>query len=117
MEKRIGETGPQIVAGGGWTKRETIGRPKARICGFLSIIWLLVFVPACILLWAFWSGPPSSWWLKWLCGILLIPQPVFMVLAFLFRLFEQPRSITITERAKPADWRVLKATATGNRPQ
>ena len=98
------------MQGGGWTNRETIGRPKARICGFLSIVWLLVFAPACILLWAFWGEPPFSSWIKWLCGILLIPQPVFMMLAVGFWYFERPRKITVTVRTKPGSLRTLKSS-------
>lgn len=35
-----------IVAGGGWMTRQTMGRPKARFFGFLSVIWLSVFLGA-----------------------------------------------------------------------
>lgn len=84
-----------IIHGGGWTAREIVGRPKTRFCGFLSVIWLFVFLPALILLWALWSSPVSPDWATWLCVILLIPEPLFLLFAFFFRLFEKPRTITV----------------------
>ena len=68
-----------IVEGGGWITRQTLGRPRARLFGFLSIIWLCVSICAS---------------LPWLCSVLLVPQPVFVVLAVVFLRTEQPRTIT-----------------------
>jgi len=31
----------QIAHGGGWVTRQTIGRPKVRFFGVLSVIWLV----------------------------------------------------------------------------
>ncbi len=83
-------TDSQIVAGGGWVTRQTTGRPRARFFGFLSLIWLGVSVCASF---PFLDGWPESFGeLEWLCGILLLPQPVFIVLALVFWLTEQPRT-------------------------
>jgi hypothetical protein len=42
----------------------------------------------------FWGGWSQSFgWLEWLCSVLLVPQPVFVVLAVVFLLTEQPRTI------------------------
>jgi len=88
----------QIVDGGGWLTRQAIGRPRARFFGLLSFIWLGVSVGASF---PFWDGwPPSFGWLEWLCGALLVPQPVFVVLAVVFLLTERPRTI-IKNRPNP----------------
>jgi hypothetical protein len=94
----------QIVSGGGWFTRQTVGRPRARFFGFLSVIWLGV---SCCVSFPFWNGWPKSFgWLEWLCSALLVPQLVFVVLAVLFRLREQPRTI-ITQDSNP-DYDVRK---------
>ena len=82
----------QIVDGGGWLTRQTMGRPRARLFGLVSFIWLWVSVCASF---PFWDGWPHSFGrLEWLCSALLGPQPVFVVLAVVFLLTEQPRTIT-----------------------
>src|SRR5688572_15490216 len=81
-----------IVAGGGWIRRETVVRPRARLFGFLSLIWLCVSICASF---PFWDGWPESFgYMEWLCSVLLVPQSVFVVLALVFLLREQPRIIT-----------------------
>jgi hypothetical protein len=63
----------------------------ARFFAFLSVIWLGVSLCASL---PFWDGWPDSFgYLELLCSALIIPQPVFVVLAIVFRLAEQPRSI------------------------
>jgi hypothetical protein len=80
----------QIVCGGGWFTRQTVGRPRARFCSFLSLIWLPVSVCASV---SFWDGWPASFeWLEWLCSALLVPQPVFVVLSVVYLLTEKPRT-------------------------
>src|SRR6266536_2566577 len=49
------KSGAQIVYGGGWLTRQTIGRPKTRAFTFLSLIWLGVSL--CVLF-PFWDGWP-----------------------------------------------------------
>jgi ATP/ADP translocase len=81
----------QIAHGGGWLTRQTIGRPKARFFGVLSVIWLGVSLCASL---PFWSGWPQSFgYLEWLCGGLIIPLPIFIGLALFFAVTEQPRTI------------------------
>ena len=94
-----------IVEGGGWITRQTVGRPRARFFGFLSIIWLGVSIGASF---PFWDGWPQSFgYLEWLCSALLVPQPVFVVAAVVFLLTEQPRTITETHRNPEYDIRKL----------
>jgi hypothetical protein len=94
-----------IVEGGGWITRQTVGRPRARFFGFLSIIWLGVSIGASF---PFWHGWPQSFgYLEWLCSALLVPQPVFAVAAVVFLLTEQPRTITETHRNPEHDIRKL----------
>ena len=81
-----------IVEGGGSVTRRTLGRPHARFFGFLSLIWLSVSICASV---PFWDGWPQSFgYLEWLCSALLVAQPLFAVLALVFLLTEQPRTIT-----------------------
>ena len=88
----------QIVHGGGWLTRETVGRPRARLSGFLSLIWLSVSVVASV---PFWEGWPQVFdWLECVCIALMVPQPVFAMLAVVFLLTEQPRPI-IEEHPNP----------------
>jgi len=82
----------QIVHGGGWVRRQTVGRPKARLLTLISVIWLGVSICASI---PFWDGFPESFsGLEWLCVLLVLLEPVFIVLAVVFWLREQPRTIT-----------------------
>lgn len=81
-----------IVAGGGWVTRQSMGRPRARLFGFLSVLWLGVSICASF---PFWDGWPHAFSeLEWVCGALLIPQPVFIALTLLFLLTEKRRPIT-----------------------
>jgi hypothetical protein len=94
----------EIVEGGGWITRQTLRKPRARFFGFLSVIWLGVSILASF---PFWDGWPQSFgYLEWVCTALLLPQPVFVVLAVAFALMEQPR--TITEETPNPDYDVRK---------
>jgi hypothetical protein len=82
----------EIVEGGGWSKCQTVGRPWARFFGFVSVVGLGVSICASF---PFWNGCPESFgYLEWLCSVLLLLQPVFVVLAVIFLLTEQPRAIS-----------------------
>ena len=94
----------QIVHGGGWITRQTVGRPRARFFGFLSLIWLGVSLGASF---PFLDGWPDSFgYLEWLCSTLLVAQPVFVVLAIVFLLTEHPR--TIVEHDPNPDYDIRK---------
>ena len=94
----------QIVHGGGWLTRQTVGRPRARFFGFLSLIWLGVSICASF---PFWDGWPESFgYLEWLCSALLIPQVVLVALALVCLLREQPR--TIVEKRPNPDYDIRK---------
>jgi hypothetical protein len=82
----------EIVAGGGWIKNQTTGKPRARFFTFLSVIWLGVSICASF---PFWNGWPHSFgYVEWLCGALLVLQPVFALLAVIFFVTERPQIIT-----------------------
>ena len=81
----------QIVSGGGWVTRRTVGRPRARFFACLSVVWLGVSVCISIPFWDGWPWPFE--YLEWLCVALLVPLPVFAGLALFFRLTERPRTI------------------------
>ena len=76
----------------GWMAKYTIGRPKARLCVFLSVIWATVATIGVLLLWQPDSSAEVSelYYLGW---VLVVPEPVFIALAFFFWLTEQPRKI------------------------
>jgi hypothetical protein len=82
-----------IVHGGGWIQRQSVGRPKVRLFTMLSVVWVAVSLIASIPFWLD-SWPPSFSGLEWLGILLMIPQLVFIVLAVVFALTEPPRSIT-----------------------
>ncbi len=108
MPERTQSGGVPIIHGGGWSTREIVGRPKARFCGFLSAFWLVLFIPAPIFLWVFWTNSPSPYWAKWLCVILLIPEPLFLLFTLAFRLCEKPRKMIVVGGRASGDPRVLK---------
>src|ERR1043166_5023687 len=94
----------QIVEGGGWMTRNTVGRPRARFFAFLSLIWLVASLCASL---PFWDGWPDSFgYLAWLGSAVLVPQPVFVALAIVFRLVEQPCSIV--KRSRNPDYDIEK---------
>ena len=97
--------GANIVERGGWHIRRTVGRPWARFFGMLSLLWLCVSFPASL---AFWDGWPESfgWW-EWLCGGLMVPQPVFVALGAGFLLKERPRLIVEHVANRDCDIRKL----------
>ncbi len=82
----------------GWMARETLGRPRARFCGFLAVIWATVSIIAALLLWQGLDTPELAE-IRRLAWLLLLPEPVFIGLAVFFRLTEAPRAIPA-----PLDW-------------
>jgi len=82
-----------IVHGGGWMKRKFIGRPKSRFFAFLSVIWLAVSLCASAPFWLD-AWPPTFSGVEWLCGLLILPEPAFIVLAIVFAVTEKPREMT-----------------------
>ena len=76
----------------GWSTHQIFGRPKARFFGFLSVAWLFVSVGASTPFWLSWPQRFTGW--DWLCVLLIALQPVFIVLAIVFWLTEQPRIFT-----------------------
>ena len=82
-----------IVHGGGWIQRQSVGRPKARLFTMLSVVWVAVSLIASIPFWLD-SWPPSFSAMELLGILLIIPQLVFIVLAVVFALTEPPRIIT-----------------------
>ena len=93
----------KIVHGGGWVKRQFVGKPKALIFTFLAVIWLAVSIWASIPLLA---GGPFSW-LEWSCIFLIVLEPVFVVAAVVFWLIEVPRTITYRQANPSYDMRTL----------
>ncbi|HMP84464.1 MAG TPA: hypothetical protein PKA41_17350 [Verrucomicrobiota bacterium] len=94
----------QIIHGGGWLTRQAIRRPRARFFGFLSLLWMAVSICASS---PFWGGWPQAFgWLEWLCSVLILLQPLFVVLAVVFLLTEQPR--VIVERHPNPDCDIRK---------
>lgn len=82
-----------FVEGGGWVKREAMGRPMTRFFAILSLVWLVpsvLFVLALIK-----TGWPASFSdPKWLCILLPIPEPIFIVSAIVLAVLEKPKAIT-----------------------
>ena len=82
-----------IVAGGGWVRRQTVGKPKARLFGFLSIAWpCLAFLVAVLSLDLSATGEDidTAYFFAFL------PEPFFVLAAVVFWRLERPRSITDT---------------------
>jgi hypothetical protein len=82
-----------IVQGGGWVNRQSIGKPKARVFTMLSVVWVAVSLGASTPFWLD-TWPPSFSGLQWFCIFLISLNVVFIVLAIVFALTEQPRSTT-----------------------
>jgi hypothetical protein len=78
----------------GWTTHQIVGRPKARFFGSLSVLWFFLSILAAIPIWADW--PKRFTRVDWLCVAVVAAHLVFIVLAIVFWLTEQPR--TFTER-------------------
>jgi hypothetical protein len=89
----------KIIEGGGWFTRQVVVRPKARFFTFLSIVWLAV---GGFGLFLFWSGAAddfSAW--RWLYAFPVLPEPVFIALAIVFWITEEPRAVS--ERCQNPD--------------
>jgi len=80
-----------FVANGGWVTRQTMGRPQARFFGSLSLICSIISICASFPFLDNW--PESFGYLEWLCALLLVPQVVFVVIALVFFVREEPRMI------------------------
>ena len=94
-----------IVEGGGWVTHQTMGKPKARACGFLSVAWLAVSLGASV---PFWDGWPQAFgWLEWTCSALVLPLPILVALTLIFWRVEKPRAITEHRRNPDYDVRKL----------
>jgi hypothetical protein len=75
----------------GWMKQKTQGRPRARLCFSLAVVWAAVAVTAAPLPWpGLGGGDEPAWHLLWLIGL---PEAVFVGLAVFFRLTEVPREV------------------------
>lgn len=82
----------RIVDCGGWRTKRIVGRPKARLFGFLSLVWLCVSYAASM---PFWGGSPKPFgWLEGVCLLLMLPLPVLCTLAVTFLCLEKPRVFT-----------------------
>jgi TRAP-type C4-dicarboxylate transport system permease small subunit len=94
-----------FVCGGGWVTRQTVGRPRARLFGLFSLVWLSVSFCATM---PFWNGWPSSFgWPEWIYVALLVPQPIFAGLALASLITDPPRTITQRQRNPDHDIRKL----------
>jgi len=78
----------KIIANRGWIDRKVVIRPKTRLFAALSAVWCLVSPPLAGLLISHQFAPLSG--LGVLCWIFLLPHPVFILLAFFYRLTERP---------------------------
>ena len=89
-----------IVAGGGWIQHQSVGRPRTRLFFLLSLIWLGVALVGSV---PFWQNawPPSFSGAEWGGLALMLPEPVFIVLAIKFALTE-PQQTTVARRPNPA---------------
>lgn len=84
-----------IVHGGGWHKRQTMGRPKTRFFVFLSVALPLASLIGIV---QFLDGWPKSFgYMEWLGSVLLVLQVVWGIMAVVFRLTEPPRVIVSYE--------------------
>jgi len=97
----------KIVENGGWVSRRTVGRPRARLFGFLSILWLGVSLCASF---PFWKGWPESFgYVEWVCGALLVAHAVLVTLAIRFLLTEQPRAFVEQHHSPRSNTRELRS--------
>lgn len=97
--------GSNFVEGGGWTTCRASGRPKAQWCGLLSLLWLGVSLLS-------WSRFSDGWpyvfeYMDWLCIALVLPLPVFVILAVFYFFTEKPRAFMRSCRDPDYDLRNL----------
>lgn len=91
-----------IIHGGGHIARQKVIRPKARLFGFLSVIWLPLTAIGSMVWWTIGADQlPAAAWLPWLCGLIIALQPVFIALSLAFLFFERPRRVTVMEQYRP----------------
>ena len=92
MERPSATSEQPIIHGPMWTEPSGAGRPKTRLFGFLSLAWLGVFLPAaCRLSWTVAGDPDVPAWVTWVCGAILVPEPMFVVGAVVLWFWEKPR--------------------------
>lgn len=95
--------GFQIIANGGWRIYHRFGRPKTRLCAFLSIVWLPVGAVA-VFLGSSEARVGFGWWPY---GLAVVAEIVFLALAIVFWLTEKPRPIREEHANSTADPRHL----------
>ncbi len=76
----------------GWMGPETMGRPKARFCVFLAVFWFALALIAALSIWQAPGGTEFSE-IQHLAWCVLIPEPVFVLLAVYFAITEKPRKM------------------------
>lgn len=86
----------KIIANRGWIKRRGVIRPKTRLFTVLSLIWCAVSVTPARLLILHQVASISD--IGFVCWTLILPHPVFILLALFFRLTERE---TIVEQMIP----------------
>ena|SRR5437870_4589281 len=77
----------RCIANRGWTDRKVAIRPRARLFTLFSIVWCLVSVPLADLLISHQFARLSG--LGLVCWMLVLPHPVFVLLALFYRLTER----------------------------
>ena len=82
-----------FVEGGGWTKHQSVGRPKTRLFAMLSLLWLVPSVLAVLAFYKFdWHTSFSDG--EWMGVLIPLPEPVFIILTIVYAFVEKPKSIT-----------------------
>ncbi len=82
----------EIVHGGGWIPRQVFGKPKARLFGYLAVVWLFFAVSASA---SFLAGLPNIFLLPdWLSVVLIAVEPILVAVAVVFWIVEPARPYT-----------------------
>ena len=108
-----------IVHGGGWVKGERrVGRPKARYCALVSLLWIFPSAGASFILasgFRNWSQVESLGerlravaFEQWIALLILLAHLVFVGLAWYFRRTEPLREETGLEPNRDRDLRKLR---------
>lgn len=95
------ESFPDNFETGSWTVRQTVRKPKTRFLTLLSCVWLFVAVGASFPFWHGWPASLSD--LEWFCGLMIVLEPVFVVLAVVLWLTERP--LFIKEQHRNLEYR------------
>ena len=95
----------EIVQGGGWIARQVLGKPKARLFGFLAVVWLFIALSASI---PFWDGLSNIFFLAdWLCLFLIAVEPILVAMAIFLWIVEPARPFTALQDNPEYDPRKL----------